>query len=71
MGGKDESSFKGSWLWKLVKGEHNLPHLANNTTLNQIRLHKEEALKSPRALSTIFFYSFGIDFHKNNEFVKQ
>ncbi|XP_031249323.1 uncharacterized protein LOC116107158 [Pistacia vera] len=44
---------RGQGLWQYVEEERQPPQLGPNPTLNQIRMHKEEASKAPRALSHI------------------
>ncbi|XP_031276881.1 uncharacterized protein LOC116135317 [Pistacia vera] len=44
---------RGQGLWQYVEEEKQPPQLGPNPTLNQIRLHEEEASKAQRALSHI------------------
>ena len=44
---------RGLGLWQWVETERQVTPLGNNPTLNQIRAHKEEEAKAPKALSYI------------------
>ncbi|XP_031276282.1 uncharacterized protein LOC116134773 [Pistacia vera] len=50
---KMKAFLMGQGLWQYVEEEKQPPQLGPNPTLNQIRLHEEEATKAPRALSHI------------------
>ncbi|XP_031286824.1 uncharacterized protein LOC116145506 [Pistacia vera] len=50
---KMKAYLRGQGLWQYVEEEKQLPQLGPNPTLNQIRMHEEEASKAPRALSHI------------------
>ncbi|XP_031259269.1 uncharacterized protein LOC116117370 [Pistacia vera] len=50
---KMKTFLRGQGLWQYVEEDRQPPVLGSNPTLNQIRLHDEEATKSPRALSHI------------------
>ncbi|XP_031259421.1 uncharacterized protein LOC116117552 [Pistacia vera] len=50
---KMKAFLRGQGLWQYVEENRQLPHLEPNPTLNQIRIHEEEATKALRALSHI------------------
>ncbi|XP_031247738.1 uncharacterized protein LOC116105457 [Pistacia vera] len=50
---KMKAYLRGQGLWQYVEEERQPPQLGPNPTLNQIRMHEEEASKAPRALSHI------------------
>ncbi|XP_031278895.1 uncharacterized protein LOC116137347 [Pistacia vera] len=50
---KMKTFMRGQGLWQYVEEDKQPPALGPNPSLSQIRLHDEEATKSPRALSHI------------------
>ncbi|XP_044495548.1 uncharacterized protein LOC123218270 [Mangifera indica] len=50
---KMKAFLRGVGLWQYVEEEKQPPPLGPNPTLNQIRLHEEEATKAPKALSIL------------------
>ncbi|XP_044481985.1 uncharacterized protein LOC123208516 [Mangifera indica] len=62
---KMKAFLRGVRLWQYVDEEKTPPLLGPNPTLNQIRMHEEEATKGPRALSIIHQAMHEIDSQGN------
>lgn len=42
---KMKAHLRGLGLWQWIEDDRELPHLENNSTLNHIRTHEDEAAK--------------------------